>query len=295
MSGGQDGSNANRVWAWWPLRFIVMFVTIVVLYGGCLFLAVPRAKLLTGSSKDLAFVGLGLLAAVITVIAYRLLVRWSERRPATELSFSRALPLALGGAAVGFVLFVAAFASIWVMGAAAVKGFGTTGGLAAVFGLSFAAAFGEEIVFWGVVFRLFEEGFGTTVAILLSGALFGALHAANPGATLTSSAAIALEAGILLAAAYALTRSLWLPIGLHFAWNFTEGGIFGAAVSGGAIKGLINAPLKGPDYLTGGAFGPEASIPAVVVCLIAATVLLVLAAQRGEWKPMRFRFRTRHS
>jgi hypothetical protein len=148
------------------------------------------------------------------------------------------------------------------------------------------------MVFRGVVFRLFEEGFGTTVAVLISGALFGAIHAGNPGATLASSAAIAVEAGVLLAAAYALTRSLWVPIGLHFAWNFTEGGIFGAAVSGGKIHSILVFPLHGPDYLTGGAFGPEASIVAVGVCLTAAIVMLVLAAQRGEWKPLRFRLRS---
>src|SRR5581483_7760086 len=104
-----------------------------------------------------------------------------------------------------------------------------------------------------------------------------------------SSAAIALEAGILLAAAYLLTRSLWLPIGLHFGWNFTEGGIFGAAVSGNGAKGLINTSLSGPQLLSGGAFGPEASVAAVGVCLVAAVVMLVLAARRGEWRPLRLR------
>jgi hypothetical protein len=118
------------------------------------------------------------------------------------------------------------------------------------------------------------------------------LHAGNHGATTASTLAIALEAGILLAAAYVLTRSLWLPIGLHFGWNFTEGGIFGAAVSGGKSHGLIATSFSGPDWLTGGAFGPEASVPAVVLCVITAMILLVLAIRRGEWKPMRFRFAT---
>jgi membrane protease YdiL (CAAX protease family) len=291
MTTNSDTGNARGVWAWWPLRFVVMFVTIATLYIGFVALTTSRARLLTGGTKELAFIGIGLMAATICVLVYRLLVWWTERRPVTELRAGRAVPLVLSGAVIGFVLFVAVYAIIWTMGAATMKGFGTTDRLAIVFGMSFAAAFGEEIVFRGVVFRLFEEGFGTTIAVVISGVVFGALHAANPGATLASSAAIALEAGILLAAAYALTRSLWLPIGLHFAWNFTEGGIFGAAVSGGSTKGLINAPLSGPVYLTGGAFGPEASIPAVGVCLVAAVVMLVMAAQSGKWKPMRFRLR----
>ena len=193
---------------------------------------------------------------------------------------------------LGAGLFCAVYAILWALGDASFKGIGTTDGLPLAFAISLLAAQRGEMIFRGVVFRLFEEGFGTTVAVLLSGALFGALHALNPGATLASSAAIAVEAGVLLAAAYALTRSLWIPIALHFAWNFTEGGIFGAAVSGGKINSLFLVPLRGPDYLTGGAFGPEASVAAVGVCLTAAIVMLVLAAQRGEWKAMRFRLRT---
>src|SRR5471030_2266301 len=81
------------------------------------------------------------------------------------------------------------------------------------------------------------------------------------GATIGSSVAIALEAGILLGAAYALTGRLWLPIGLHLGWNFAEGSIFGMAVSGGSQKGsLITGELHGSNLLTGGVFGPEASI-----------------------------------
>jgi hypothetical protein len=91
-----------------------------------------------------------------------------------------------------------------------------------------------------------------------------------------------LEAGILLAAAYMLTRRLWLCMGLHFAWNFTQGGIFSAAVSGGASHGLLKATLVGPDWLTGGAFGPEASAVAVVVCTTAGLLLLVAADRKGH-------------
>lgn len=130
------------------------------------------------------------------------------------------------------------------------------------------------------------------IAIILSGALFGLLHALNPGATLASTAAIAVEAGVLLAAAYLVTRSLWLAIGLHIGWNFTEGGIFGAAVSGGKSHGLITTAFAGPDWLTGGKFGPEASLTAVILCVVVAAVLLAVAIRRGEWKPLRFRFET---
>jgi membrane protease YdiL (CAAX protease family) len=225
-------------------------------------------------------------------LLYRLLVWWTERRPANEIQISRLPGGVLGGAIIGVGLFCAVYAVLWAYGVAVYRGLGTADGIALAVSLSLLAGVGEEIIFRGVVFRLFEEGFGTTVAVLFSGALFGLIHAGNPGATLASSAAIALEAGILLAAAYAWTRSLWLPIGLHFGWNFTEGGIFGASVSGGTSKGLFHVPLNGPAYLTGGEFGPEASVAAVGVCLVAALILLVFVARRGNWQPMRFRFRS---
>ena len=97
------------------------------------------------------------------------------------------------------------------------------------------------------------------------------------------------SSGVLLALAYAATRSLWLPIGLHFGWNFTEGGIFGAAVSGGLSDGLIRAPLAGPPLITGGAFGPEASLAALAVSLSASIALAWYVVHTGRWRRPRWR------
>ena len=75
----------------------------------------------------------------------------------------------------------------------------------------------------------------------------------------------------MLGAAYAATQSLWVPIGLHIGWNFTESSIFSMTISGNNVStGLIRGSLNGPQILTGGQFGPEASIVAVIVCLTAA-------------------------
>ena len=111
--------------------------------------------------------------------------------------------------------------------------------------------------------------------MLVTSALFGAVHAANPGANLFSSLAIALEAGVILAGAYAVTGRLWMPIGLHAGWNFAEGALFGMSVSGGPESAaLSHGILRGPTILTGGAFGPEASIVAVLLCLAVGVILL---------------------
>ena len=147
------------------------------------------------------------------------------------------------------------------------------------------AGFAEELLIRGVVFRLVEESLGSWLAVVLSATLFGLLHGLNPGATVVSTLAIALEAGVLLAAAYVYSRRLWLPIGLHIGWNFTESGLFGATVSGYGSRGLLRNDLHGPAILTGGAFGPEASIVAVALCFAVGVVLLARAWRRRHIVP----------
>ena len=163
-----------------------------------------------------------------------------------------------------------------------------TNGLAVVFpviGLAIVSGVGEEILLRGLFFRLIEEWLGSWAALLLSAALFGALHLGNPNATLLAGFAIALEAGVMLAAIFMITRRLWAAIGLHAAWNFTQGGIYGIAISGNATDGLLRARISGPDLLTGGAFGAEASLPAIIVCTAFGIGLIVLAQRRGQVLP----------
>jgi membrane protease YdiL (CAAX protease family) len=137
----------------------------------------------------------------------------------------------------------------------------------------------EEILFRGELFRLIQKWAGTTVALTVSGLLFGALHLINPGATVWGGLAIAVEAGVLLGVAYTVTRSLWLPIGLHLGWNFAESGLFGATDSGSSFhSGLVLGVPHGTAAISGGGFGPEASIFAIVVA-VAASVWLHRASR----------------
>jgi hypothetical protein len=128
--------------------------------------------------------------------------------------------------------------------------------------------------------------------LIISSALFGLAHLGNPGATWVAAVWIALEAGLLLGGAYMLTGNLWMPIGLHAAWNFTQGEIFDVPVSGIDEHGLVQAKLSGPEILTGGMFGLEASIIALVIATAAGAFLIVLAVRRGRvmqpwWVPRR--------
>ncbi len=87
----------------------------------------------------------------------------------------------------------------------------------------------------------------------------------------------------MLAAAYMLTRRLWLSIGFHMAWNYTQSAIFSGIVSGNvAQQGLIKSTMHGPNWLTGGNFGVESSVLALLLCTSTGIVMLVMAVRRGK-------------
>ena len=140
----------------------------------------------------------------------------------------------------------------------------------------------EEVAVRGIIFRQLEQALGTWLALLLSALFFGFIHRGNPGATWLSSVAIALEAGALLAAAYVATRSLWVPIGLHWSWNLFEGPVWGSPVSGNDLAVLAHARFPGPVLLTGGEFGPEAGLPAMVLGGALGAWFIVLAIRRQQ-------------
>lgn len=224
-----------------------------------------------------------IIIVAVVVVAYWLYVRIIERRKVSEFSMPGAAREAATGFATGVFLFSVTMLLMWALGAARFSFDGDWRALGFALLGAVAAGVAEEILVRGILFRIIEESLGSWIALLISAVVFGAMHAFNPGATLVSSPAIALEAGVLLAAVFMYTRRLWMAIGLHAAWNFTEGGIFGASVSGGRSHGLLESHFHGSAWLTGGQFGPEASLLAVVVCLAAALIFLRLAWKRQHF------------
>src|SRR5260370_1859723 len=220
--------------------------------------------------------GGGAVLAALCLGVYIAASKWIERRTPTELAVHRA-PLELAaGTLLGLALFSSVMAILWLAGVYHPAGWGSYRQLPSGLLLAVLAGFLEELLFRGLLFRLCSTFLGTWGALLFTAALFGAAHAANHGATLSSSLAIALEAGILLGAAYAATGRLWVPIGLHVGWNFTEGSLFGMTLSGNTMApGLIRGSLTGPRILTGGEFGPEASIVAVILCRASAIYFIL--------------------
>jgi hypothetical protein len=217
-------------------------------------------------------------ALIGTYIVY---VHVIERRAATEFGARYAVPELATGFVIGGLLFSLVMLILWQRGVVSVGDGAGPGVLGIALCGAFEGAALVELLFRGVLFRIVEESLGAWIALAISAIVFGALHGFNPGASLLSSVAIALEAGVLLAAVYAYTRRLWMAIGLHAAWDFTEGGVFGANNSGHASPSGLASHFHGPELLTGGLFGPEASIIAVLVCLAAAVVFIVLTIRKG--------------
>jgi CAAX protease family protein len=140
------------------------------------------------------------------------------------------------------------------------------------------AAADEELVFRGYPFQRLVELAGPVIAVVVVAVFFGAAHLRNPFQSWISTLNTALV-GVLLAICYLRTRALWLPLGIHFAWNFVQGYILGFSVSGIAFPhGILQAKNSGPVYLTGGAYGPEGSI----LCLgvIAAGTVYFFVSRR---------------
>ncbi|MEA3264495.1 MAG: type II CAAX endopeptidase family protein [Pseudomonadota bacterium] len=274
-----------------PSSLLLIGFALMVAVGGVGSIALNKlfGALDAARNTPLRLLGAVILAALF-ILAYKGYKRWIERAPDRELEFAgagRELALGLAG---GAALFSVMTGIVALLGGFEIMGLRGAGAIWSMLSLAVFSSVFEEILLRGIVFRQLEAWLGSWIALALSSALFGALHITNPGATWFSSVAIAVEAGILLGAAYMLTRRLWLAIGIHAAWNFTQGWVFSVPVSGGeAPLGLLITRRLGPEWLTGGDFGLEASVVAMVVASLAGVILLLLAIQRGRLLPAPWR------
>jgi membrane protease YdiL (CAAX protease family) len=161
-------------------------------------------------------------------------------------------------------------------------------------GLYLAIAISEELIYRGYFLQTLERRWGTDIAFAATMVTFGLTHVTIeiPNATLTlrliGALSIAVEAGILFAAAYLLTRRLWMPIGVHWAWNFFQGPVFGAPVTGSIhTMTVFRSTISGPAWATGGPFGPEASIPALTIGTAIGLIMLYVAVRKRHRKESR--------
>jgi membrane protease YdiL (CAAX protease family) len=224
---------------------------------------------------------------LLTAVAgYWAFVHWHERREATELH-PRPMHLLLGGAS-GAAMVALPMAGLFALGVYELVLFRGASpaliGIAAVIGI---AAILEELVYRCLLFRLLERAWGTNVALVIQAVVFALQHVENVAHGGISDVVTMLIAvtvtGLLWAAVFVLARNLWVVAANHAAWNFT------ILLSGLPLSGIedwrklapLESRLAGPDWLTGGMFGPESSWLVIASTTVAVVLLLRAARRRG--------------
>ena len=203
--------------------------------------------------------------------------KWTEKQKAADLPMHRLAGDTALGFGVGILFFILVTGCIALLGGYRIDSVNWDWkALIRSLFMFLVVGVGEEVLFRGIVFRMIDDRWGTAVGLIASALIFGFVHITNSNATVWSSLAIAVEAGLLLGAAYKWSGTLWVPIGIHWSWNYFQGPVFGFAVSGNGTPSLITPVIRGSDWLTGGSFGAEASIPAFVLGLALAIVFLLL-------------------
>jgi uncharacterized protein len=267
----------------------VAMVLLIVSAGGAIFqIFLPKA-----GRTDFLDLLATILGVASFVLSYWLFVLLVERKPLSDFALLGAAKEWMFGAAVGTAVMAATVGIIAVLGGYHITGYNDVHVLTAVLSMALVSGIPEEILFRGIIFRFLEKWLGSIAALAISALLFGAGHIFNPNSSWLAAFAIAIEAGVMLGAVYMMTRRLWAAIGLHMAWNATQGGVFGVAVSGTDVKGLIISQPVGSDWITGGAFGAEASLPAIILCTSVGLYFLWKAYHAGQFiAPSWHRFKT---
>ena len=253
----------------------------LIVFGSALFLFLSQTVPVVGSfSNNIWIKALLLLLGAIAVLGlYAVWVKVFERRKVSELRLQRAFPdlmtgLLIGGLFISCVVGVLALMGVYRVDAVNIDWVGLL--------LSFAAfsivAVCEEVLFRGILFRMIDERYGALLAFIISSLTFGAVHLMT--VDFWTAMAISAEAGFMLAAAYKFRNNLWIPIGIHWGWNFTLGPVFGVGVSGISEDAYAIIPeISGPYILTGSNNGFEGSIVTVLIG-VAVGILMLLKRKR---------------
>lgn len=279
----EAGPRAESRWQR-VLRFPLTLMVIAILaFAAGATLSVLLSNAIVVPPRSPLLVVRAAVACACFILFYWLFCRFIERAPMRDFGLAGWWRELLAGFAGGALIFSAVVGAATLLGNYRIAGPGD----AATFWGMFAAmalipGVTEELLFRGILFRFIEQTAGSWWALAATSALFGFAHIGNPNATVIAAVAIAVEAGLLLGAVYMLTRRLWAVIGLHAAWNLTQGWVFGLPVSGSESGGLVDGRLSGPELLTGGGFGLEASLTAMVVATAAGIAVLIVAIRRGE-------------
>ena len=278
-----------RLRAGW--RLAIQTILMLVLLGG---LSIPVYLPAILLHWNLAGALVTILNTLVELVAFTLSIylsrRFLDRRSFASLGLRldrRILPDLLTGIAITFVMMGSIYLAMRLLGWLQFSGFAwqfdpppVVLGQTLLFLLIFIlVGWSEELLSRGYHLQTLASGINLFWGVLISSAVFGALHLANPHASWVAALGI-LFAGLFLALGYLRTRQLWLSIGLHIGWNFFEGVIFGFPVSGTASYPLLRIQVSGPPLWTGGAFGPEAGLIVLPAILLGALLIVLYTRHR---------------
>lgn len=282
---GTTGRVVARLAAFTGVSLVAVFIAPAFLYP-----FFPAASAITGT-RLIAYSAVSCAAMLVgTAITLRWFGEsWGE---ATRLGIAglRGWRLPLGFAAGWFAIVIPTGALIWVRAISMVpaegNGWWAATGLAAA--MLAPAALTEELTFRGYALTLLQRAWGTRSAVAVTSVAFGLLHLLNPGASVQSVVMVAL-AGVFLAVVRLSCDSLWSAWLAHFAYNFVQLAVLHTAVSGIALpQPGYRAVSSGPEWLTGGAWGPEAGVAAALGMLVISFLLAVRAGwvqvHRRGWR-----------
>ncbi len=279
-----------RLRAGW--RLAIQTILMLVLLVGLSIPVVLLALILHWNTAGALFT---LLSTLVELIAFSgsiyLARRFLDRRSFASLGFKldrRLLPDLLAGIVITFVMMGSIYLAMSLLGWIHFTGFAwqfdplpVVLAQTLLYLLIFIiVGWQEELLTRGYHLQTLASGLNLFWGVLISSAVFGALHLGNPHATWISAVGI-FFAGLFLALGFLRTHQLWLSIGLHIGWNFFEGVIFGFPVSGTASYPLLRIHISGPLLWTGGAFGPEAGLIVLPAILIGALLIVLYTRRRS--------------
>lgn len=280
---------------------ILAFIAGLMALNAAMFLGVRAINGSLPKDSILPFLIFGFVATVSVYVARRFLDKRSFRSLGLRLD-RFAIADVIGGVLISALVMAIMFFMLLAAGLIQFEGFvwwtdnppGTAVLSAAVLPailmvlLELAiVAWWEELVFRGYLFQNTVSGLGLMWSVAVLSLIFGLLHAMNPNATLLSSVLITLLTPQLFYA-YLKTGQLWLPIGIHWGWNFFQASVFGFAASGQSSPTMIAQSPIGPDWLSGGAFGAEGSVLIIPVTAFSMVVIhfWVRATRKSSQRPM---------
>jgi membrane protease YdiL (CAAX protease family) len=267
--------------------FITKIVIGLAVVVGLIVLIESGRQLLTGEAAqniELQNIVVGIIEILVALASYILLYRFYEKRQIKELRISTFWKNTLLGILTGLILQSLVVLIMNLGGAYSITYINPISFLIPGFTAALVAGFVGEIILRGIIFRLTEEKLGTVIAVIISMLIFAVAHFGVKGATPMSVVSTSIQAGILYSSVYVFSRSLWLPIFLHFSWDLAQPGIFGAINPGLHIeKSLFTSRVTGAQLLTGGQFGPGNSIQSTILCLITGLIFLWMAKRKSNF------------